>query len=173
MGTWNDLQEPPAHMTRLRSAIDLLAHVHSKRLSDEATGHWLKRLLPYAKGSALWRAMEAACDERGFPSLHWVLEQITIQQRQDTKPFEPIPELTPEQRIRADAAAIKSALWLHYEHDHGARHVGGIVQACMARLFAAQVGKPIDEALEEAKRMPGHDRAAVAVWMQNQEAIGN
>jgi len=136
-------------------------------------GHWIKRLLPYAKGSALWRALEAACDERGFPSLGWVMDAIQQEQRRDTKPFEAPPLPTAAEKIRSDAAAIKSMLWLHYVHGFDVEHIGGIIGGSIARLFAAQTGQTPAEAMEAAKLLPGHDRESILAWMIEQESKGN
>ncbi len=136
-------------------------------------GHWLKRLLPYAKGSAIWRALEKACDDRTFPSVGGVLEQIQQEQRRDTVPFVPPPALTTAEQIKADAAGLKSMLWLHYQHEFKPEHVGGIVSNVLGKLYASQTGKDATEAIEAAKLLPGHDRESILAWMAQQIAIGN
>jgi hypothetical protein len=108
-----------------------------------------------------------------MPSVAWVLEHIEAGKRLDTRPPPEPPTLTPEERKRSDAAAIKSMLWVHYTQGTDAKHIGGIVHTSMARLYAAQFGSDPTEALEAAKQLPGHDRESILAWMDSQKAMGN
>ncbi len=178
MSAWDELgsrdnSESAALQIKLDSKIQTLCDIQGRKLSDEARRHWLKELLPFAKGKAIWKALEKACNEKGMPAISWVLEQMAIDARRDTKPFVSPPEPTEDERRRADAAAIKSMLWLNYEHGHGPEHVGGIVARCMARIYEMNFGTDATAAIEAAKNQPGNDRESILEWMRHQESIGN
>lgn len=171
MGTWDEFQQPDPNLQRLRNEIVLLSEIHSKRLSDEAMAHWVKRLLPYASGQGLWTALERARDERAFPTVGWVLEHREQSMRREAKPFESPPALTPEERARSDRAAILSMLWLEYTRGFGPQHIGGIVSGCMARLYARQKTSDahVEALLAEAREK--YSREYVLAWMAEQERI--
>lgn len=119
MSAWDDLgsrdnSASAALQLKLDQKIQTLCEIHNRKLSDEARRHWLKELLKYAEGKAIWKALDAGCNEGRMPSVSWVLEQMAIDARRDTKPFEAHPEPTEDERQRSDAAAIKSMLWLNY-----------------------------------------------------------
>lgn len=136
--------------------------------------HWVKRLLPYAKGRAVWVALEKARDEKYFPSVGGVLELIEQEQRRDTLPYVPPKPLTPEESSKSDRAAILSMLWLEYTKGFGPVHIGGIVSGCMARIYAKQFGKTdadIEAAMVEARAK--YPREFVLRWMEEQQRIGN
>jgi hypothetical protein len=171
MGNWNEFQQPDPNLQRLRNEIVLLSEVHSKRLSDEAMSHWVKRLLQYATGQALWTALERARDERTFPSVGWVLEERERLMRVEAKPYAALPELTPDERKRSDNAAVLSMLWLHYARGWELERVGA---ETIARLLAQQTGRPIEDIpkmLAAAKEI--YPRDLVMRWMVDQERAGN
>lgn len=174
MNAWNELQPQDPNEARLATAITLLCEVHSRKLSDEAFSHWKRRLFPLVSGTALWKALEKACDERGMPSIAWVLEHIDLLQRRDTKPFVPQPELTADERLKSARAAVLSMLWLGYTKGFGDDAIGGIVASAMGKLYQKQfetdeVG--LAQTLKDAREK--YPREFVVAWMKNQEAIGN
>jgi hypothetical protein len=133
--------------------------------------HWVKRLLPYAKGKALWAALEHACDEKSMPSVGWVLEQMQYESRQDLKPAPELVPLTPEQQKRSDNAAMLSMLWLHYHHGWDLMQVG---QHTIGRVVARQLGVPdleLGRVLAAAK--DSYPRELVLKWMDDQKTAGN
>lgn len=164
MASWGDLNQPDPNEARLRQAIVMLCEVHNRRLSDSGFLHWVKRLLPYSKGSALWRALEVACDERTFPSIGWVLEQITIEQRKDTKPYIPPPQLTEVEQHNAELARVKAIAWLYHIAGWKADDFAGSV------FFTGDEGKPIAQAIDEIAAR--YHRDVVARWMEDSHAAG-
>ena len=170
MGNWNQLQDN-TESQRLRQAISLLMDVHSRRMSEEAMTHWVKRLTPYTKGKALWAALERACDEKSMPSVGWVLEQMQYENRADLKPPPTLVPLTPEEQKRSDNAAVLSMLWLHYKHGWALEVVG---QHTIGRVVARQLGvtdMDLSKVLAAAKE--AYPREMVLKWMIDQEAMGN
>lgn len=177
MRDWAELQQEPSEdpsIRQLASAIETLCNIHSKHLSDEGRRHWIKQLTPWTKTKSLWKALEAAGNERGMPPVIWVLEQQQKFARDDVPQYVPPPEPTPEERMRSDRAAILSMLWLEYTKGFGPVHIGGIVNGCMARIFARQTGKSdseIEASLAEARAK--YPREFVLRWMEEQKAMGN
>ncbi len=98
---------------------------------------------------------------------------MAIDARHDTKSFVSPPEPTPEENERSARAAIKSTLWLHYAKGFAAKDIGGIIGLAAARLFQQQTGRSVEQAVEDAKLLPGHDRESILAWMAHQQAIGN
>lgn len=172
MGNWNQLQEVNSNdLQRLRQAISLLMDVHSRRMSEEAMTHWVKRLSPYAKGKALWAALERACDEKTMPSVGWILEQMQHEMRQDLKPPPVLVPLTPAEQKRSDNAAMLSMLWLHYNHGWDLMQVG---QHTIGRVVARQLGVSdleLGKVLSSAKE--AYPKEMVLQWMRDQQAAGN
>ncbi len=180
MSAWDDLGTRDSTSTvaaalqiKLDSKIQLLCDIHNRKLSDEARLHWLRELLKYASGRALWRALEAGCNEQRMPSIAWILEHMQGTARQDVKPFVQQPAPTPEQEERSARAAIKSMLWLHYAKGFAAKDIAGIIGLAAARLFMTQTGRSVEQAVEDAKILPGHDRDSILAWMSEQEAMGH
>lgn len=127
-----------------------------------------------AKSKSIWKALEAAANEKGMPSVNWVIESQQEHARADVPPYVAPPEPTSEERMRSDRAAILSMLWLEYTKDFGPVHIGGIVNGCMSRIFARQSGKTdaeIEATLAEARAK--YPRDYVLAWMEEQKRIGN
>lgn len=147
---------------RLTRAIKLLSEAHSKRLSPAGILTWCRALAPFAKQASLWRALEASCEEARFPSIAQV--KSLMRGRPETESFKPIPPLTPEQKRRADHAAVLSMLWLHYTQGWRLTDFHGTV---LAKAF----GKDPHEALAAAVAV--YDEATVRRWMSDQQRAGN
>jgi hypothetical protein len=164
--TLSDLS--PATVQRLSDAIRLLAEVHNKRFSDAAITVWCKRLAEYANGSALWRAMSAACEEDRMPSLHRLVE--LMRGRPETKLYQAMQPPTPEQKAKADKAAVLSLLWLHYAKGWELERVGA---ETIGRLVAGRLDYPPEDLpriLAEAKEH--YPRTLVMAWMENEQREG-
>jgi hypothetical protein len=99
------------------------------------------------------------------------METAVIENRRDIKPFEPLPDLTPEEKRRSDNAAVLSLLWLHYAHGWDLNRIGA---ETIGRVVAQQLGKPagdVAKILEAAKEVYTDD--VVTKWMAGQIAAGN
>ncbi len=179
MSAWEDLgtresSESTNNRIRLDDKIQTLCEIHGRKLSDEARAHWLRELMPYAAGKAIYKALDSACNEARMPSVSWVKEQMAILARSEVKPFTPPPEMTTAEKIRADEAAILSMLWLEYTKGFGPVHIGGVIAGCMSRIYARQFGKTepeIEEALAAARAK--YPREYVLRWMDEQKKQGN
>lgn len=154
---WQSLT--PGEQERLRKAISVLLQTFGKRPNDVVILVWCKALAPYAKGSAIWRALAQACEGDKLPSINAV--KLLMQTRRETMDWQSAPEPTPEERKRSDHAAILSMLWLHYEREWPLDSFAGHV---LGRLF----GKDPAEALRVALEV--YDRPTVAKWMADQPA---
>lgn len=167
MRTWDDLQQPNPNERLLSEALTLLCDVHSRRLTDAARAHWMERLLPLA-GSSLFAAMREACDDRQNFNLRWITERAAQIHRRNTVPPEAPKPLTDIERHASDMAAIKSLLWLHYEHGYD------FADSPIAGIFARQRGiDPADvPAVVEAAKA-SYPRETIARWMEEQKLDGN
>lgn len=176
MRDWNELQQPDTSERALLEmamdkAIGVLCDIHNRKLSDEGRRHWMSQLMPFATGKAIWKALEIAGNEKGMPSVAWVLEQQQRYARDDVKPYvAPVP-LTPEQQRRSDVAAMKSLLWLHYHHGWELERVG---KETIGRVMAAQMGMAAEDVphVQQAAK-DKYPREYVLQWMRDQQAAGN
>lgn len=159
---WTKLD--PETRERLRRAIETLFanFSSSKRQNDVKVLTWCRALAPYAKGKSLWWALEMACREARQPGIPDI--QRMMNGRPETEAFKPIPELTPEERKRADQSAVLSMLWLHYAKYWWFSDFAGTV-------LARQLGAEPQEALRAAAET--YDRATVLAWMAGQIRAGN
>lgn len=166
--TLSDLS--PATVQRLTDAIRLVAECHNWRMTDALLQVWCKKLAPYAKGQAIWKAMSMACEEEKRPSLHRIVE--LIRGRPETQIWSPPPPPTEKEKYDADVSAILSLLWLHYAKGWELSRVGG---ETIGRLFAERASKPfppedIPRMLDAAKEI--YPRELVLAWMADQQRNG-
>lgn len=165
MSGWDDFKPDDQQERLLTAALELLCEIHGRRMSNEARRHWLRRLLPLA-GSALFRAMEMACDDRAHFQLSWIIETAATMNRRDTKPAPTLTPLTPVEQDASDRAAVKSLLWLHYAKGWTLDEIG---KDSLGALYARQRGISPDDvpALVEAA-MQAYPRETILRWMDDQ-----
>lgn len=176
MDPWDRLQEPDPNELLLRGKLINLCEIHSRKMSDEARGHWMRRLMQMHKtyGGGLLKALDAAADSRTYMELGWIEERAQQFNRRDVAPYVPPPPPTTEEQLRSDHAAILSMLWLEYTKGFGPVHIGGVVAGCMSRIYAKQFGKTdaeIEEAMAAARAK--YPREYVLQWMEDQKRKGN
>jgi hypothetical protein len=164
--TLSDLS--PTEVQKLTNAIQSVAEVHSKRMSDAAIRVWCKALAPYAKGQQLYRALEAACEEERMPSLHRLRE--LMRGRPETNAAPTIRPLTELERKESDKAAILSLLWLHYAKGWELERVGA---ETIGRLVAARLEGEHDIAKVLAMAKEIYPRDLVLRWMDDQQRRGS
>lgn len=68
----------------LTEQVQMLHEVHSRRLSDRALEMWVEALQEF-RPAIVESAIKAACRERMFPGLGWVIEAATAIRRRETE----------------------------------------------------------------------------------------
>lgn len=152
---------------RIETAVKLLAACHNRPLPQPAVDRWIRKLAPFAQKSALYRALEEACDRPKMPAcsevVSDVLEEISRENARaglnasgwnGPRP----PPLTQEQQARADHSAVMSTLWLIYEKGWS---VDDITRK-LGTLFGADPRESITAAMQK------HTPDSVRWWMQHQ-----
>lgn len=170
--SWDKLQEPDPVEIALREQLNNLCEIHGRRMSDEARRHWMRRLteMHQTYRNGVIRALDAACDSRSFFELEWIRERAEQENRRDTRPFVAPAEPTEVERHRADLAAIKSLLWLHYRHGWDLERIG---RETLGRAFASQRGiDPADVPAVIAAAKESYPRETILRWMDDQQQIG-
>jgi hypothetical protein len=155
-----------AHMgdrERIKRAVKMLCDAFARKLTEEALDTWAERLLPYADKPLLWRVLKDAVAWENWPNLGQLLGKIQSEIKHN-EAAKPIPPMTERERKRADESAVRAILWLHYEKGWQPRDFAG-------SIFARQLGTDADAALRIMKQQ--HDRVSIALWMADQERIGN
>lgn len=144
---------------QVRRAVKMLFTAFGKRDDPDQILFWVNRLEPLA-GPKLFSALSQACEGEKFPALKTLAAAASEQPRANG--FKDYPPLTPDEKRRADNAAIISMLWLHYEHHWRLEDFGSHL---LGRLFG---GDPREQ-LEKAKLH--YDRQTVAAWMETRERL--
>jgi hypothetical protein len=141
----------------LRRSVRILWSAFGRRADDETCAVWAQSLRAH-DGAALRRVFREAAEGESLPTLGEVLGKVRALRRASEE--RAAPDLTPEQRKRADNSAILSMLWLHYARGWRLQDFSGHV---LGRLF----GKDPAEALRAAAEV--YDRETVLRWMHDQE----
>ncbi len=145
----------------LKQAIMLLWAAFGRKADQATRDVWAKSLRPH-DGPTLMRVFRESAEGEHLPNLGVILAKVNGITKAATAYT--YPELTPEERRRADQSAILGMLWLHYAKGWGLHSFSGHV---LARSF----GKDPQEALAAASEI--YDKATVIRWMEDQEKAGN
>ena len=148
---------------RIKGLLQVLADTFNRRLNGETLLFWAKALEPMAG----WQALESAMGGTEFPTLRGLRDQAGGTEKPNG--WKEIPRLTPEEKKRADHAAILSMLWLHYTRPKAwplDAFDGSLIGRIMGDAFTGDVHAAL------ARAMQIYDRATVLKWMGDQERYG-
>lgn len=172
MSSWDSFSDDQETYSRNRSATDRLKQVleimfvmAGKKASEEKIAMTIASLRPLLHEPELYAHLEHVADKCEAPSPAKIKESVYAAIRQKT-PHQAPPELTDEQRDRSRQAALKTALWLHYEHGWSFSSFGTHMMGAALRKQESLSDAELFAMLEGAKRK--HPRAEIARWMENQ-----
>jgi hypothetical protein len=146
---------------RIKAGIRRIALNHTRKLTDGEVTQWANELRPYA-GQKLAKVLEDFALGTEFPNVGEIRAKYFAESKADA-PFKSL-QLTPDERKKANNAALKSMLWLHYVKRWRLEDFAGTT------LAAAFGGDPKPH-LERAKE--AYSRELIERWMADQIAQGN
>ena len=152
---------------RIESAVKLLAACHTRTLTQPAIDRWVRKLAPFGAKTALYRVLEDACDRTKMPACSEIvsetIEEISRERARNEDAWDknPAKPLTGEERAKADAAMVKSVLWLMY-------FKGWSMTDVTARLGTLLGADPV-EVLTAAQKQ--NTPETIQRWMENREEM--
>jgi hypothetical protein len=173
----------PYQVQDLTERLETLRSMWAGRFTDGALRHWVKTLSPYY-GQTLFRVLEQGMNEKSMPSLGHILEALhqAAAREAQSKPVDLPQELTPDQKRKADTAAIRSMVWLVLvkgwdsgsfsvpaEERKGEPERAGNILARMFKTHEQMSGDFIKAVIDGE----GWTKEKIAAWMRDQEAVGN
>lgn len=163
--SWDDLgvRSDAQARDRVQAAVVLMHEASGRRTDAKRIDFYVERLISLAHGDHhLLDALSEAADECECQSVAKLRDEVYRRRRQNAKPqAEYMP--TEDERQRSRASALKTALWLHYEHGWGWERFGAEMMGVMLKSAAIDTSA----AFEAAKRK--HSREQIAVWMGEQK----
>lgn len=167
--SWGDLgvRSDAQARDRVQAAVVLMHEAAGRRTDAKRIDFYVERLLSLAHGDHhLLDALSEAADECECQSVANLRDEVYRRRRQNAKPpTEYVP--TEDERNRSRAAALKTALWLHYEHGWGWERFGAEMMGSALKRQEGMADAELLAALEAAKRK--HSREQIAVWMGEQK----
>ena len=163
MNTWDDLgvHDDRHIQDRIQTAVVLMHNAAGKAVKAERVDFYVSRLKHLGSDPALWDVLEQAADKCECPSTAAIKDTVAKIKAQRKPPPEQYAP-TEDERNRSRAAALKTALWLHYEHGWSWERFGK--EMFESVLGAANLDS--NAAFEAAKRK--HSREQIAAWMEEQ-----
>lgn len=143
-------------METLADAIRTMWAAFGHKPAEDGIAAWMGALAPL-DSPQLRQAIREATEGEQRPNLGAVKARASaLRYSAAQAKANYIPDLSPAERERADAACVMSLLWLHYE-------CGWSLDELAGHVIARQLGKQSRDALEEAKKQLDRDR--VFAWM--------
>lgn len=169
MTAWDSFADDQDAYSRNRNASDRLKQILSimyvmagKKASDEKIAMVMTSLRPLLHEPELYTHLEHVADKCEAPSPAKIKADVYEKLRQK-KPFESPPELTEDERTRSRQAALKTALWLHYEKGWSWERFGQEMFTSVLKVVNVDTAA----AFEAVKRK--YPREEIAAWMEAQK----
>lgn len=169
MPSWDDFDNRDSNNTydkqrELDVMIQELCAIHNRKRTDAAIHHMIQRLLPYGDES-IKRAIAWAKDQKTFPSVAELIEVINSSDTASRMTYTPPLSLSEGQRKDSTESALRSMLWLHYNHGWPlSSFIGSSVFASIFRFNEIDDSQKI-KSLEELKKT--HTKESIDSWMKN------
>jgi hypothetical protein len=162
---WNSIMgDPPDVGQRIENAVVLMHEALGKTPAPKRVNFYVKRLLPISC-KELFEVLEQQADKCKCPSPAEIREIVALLKRQSA-PAPVAPELTEDERTRSRQAALKTALWLHYEHHWALATFGNHMMGAALKKQESLTDAQLLAALEQAKHK--YPREQIAAWMEAQ-----
>jgi len=167
VNNWEDLGGRTAHIEdRIQTAVVLMHNAAGKHVKAERVDFFVSRLKHLGSDQALWEVLEQAAEKCECPSPAAIKDTVAkIKAQRKPPPEQYVP--TDAERERSRIAALKTALWLHYEKGWSFRDFGADMMGSALKRQEGMTDAELLAALEAAKRK--HSREQIAVWMGEQK----
>lgn len=165
MNGWQELGggDHAGVLDRIQEAVVLMHNASGKALKPARVDFYVHRLKHLGRDAELWDVFEQAADKCECPSpaaIKDTVAKIKAQKKPPPAQYQP----TDEERERSRAAALKTALWLHYEKGWPLQTFGATLMGSALKRQAEMSDAELAQALEAAKRK--HSRESIAAWMR-------
>lgn len=150
---------------RLKQALSVMFVMAGKKPGDEKIAMFMQSLKGLLHEPELYAYLEHAADEAKDVSPAKIKNEVYAIIRNKRPPVE-IPELTEDQRTRSRQAALKTALWLHYEHKWPLSTFGSHMMGAALKRQESLTDAQLNALLEQAKHK--YPREEITRWMEAQ-----
>lgn len=171
MNAWNqfndnhdDYQRNKTAAERLKQALSIVYVMKGQKVSDEKLAMVMTSLRGLLHEPELYTYLEHAADEcggRDFTPAKIKNEVYAI--IRNKRPPVQTPDLTDDERTRSRQAALKTALWLHYEKGWSWERFGQEMFTSVLKVANVDTAA----AFEAVKRK--YPREEIAAWMESQK----
>lgn len=165
MNSWDDLGGGPSEAAiqdRVQRAVEAMLDSAGRAKHAGRIDAYVERLKHLGRVPELFEVLEHAADKCECPSPAAIKETIA-KIREQKKPAPQLKPLTEEETARSRQAALKTALWLHYEHGLSLSDFGQQVLGAALKRQESITDAEIFELLQRAKRK--HPREEIQKWM--------
>lgn len=150
---------------RLKQALSVMFVMAGKKPGDEKIAMFMQSLKPLLHEPELYTFLEHAADEAKDCSPAKIKNEVYAIIRNKRPPVH-TPELTEDERTRSRQAALKTALWLHYEHHWALATFGSHMMGAALKKQESLTDAQLIALLEQAKHK--YPREEIARWMESQ-----
>lgn len=153
---------------KLKQALSIVYVMKGQKVSDEKLAMVMTSLRGLLHEPELYTYLEHAADECGGRDFTPAkIKNDVYALIRNKRPPAQTPELTEDERTRSRQAALKTALWLHYEHHWALSTFGNHMMGAALKKQESLTDAQLLAALEQAKHK--YPREEIARWMEAQK----